>query len=166
MVIRNNRWVAGTVGPELSFSLATVQLENGEFFKGWWMIRDGKPETIVDVNTVVLVLADGFSTVGGWTEAVLADGERVRIEAETIDGVVTSSHLNNGGPGSTPAGVEALSIARWNGHEGVCDFNININPGRGEQAVSHLLLANDEDGLSTRPPIDLSFARAAAVATR
>jgi hypothetical protein len=159
IVIRNNRWVAGTVGPELSFSFATVQLENGEFFKGWWLVRDGKRQDVVDINTVVLLLADGFSTVGGWTEALLANGERIRVQVETIDGVVTSSHLNNGGPGSTPAGVEGLSIPRWNGHDGVCDFNINVNPLRGEQAVSHLLLANHEDGLTRRPDIDLGFTR-------
>lgn len=159
MVIRNNRWVAGTFGPELSFSLSTVQLENGDMFKGYWVIRNGKSEIVRDINTVVLLLADGFSTTGGWTDIELESGERIRIDVETVDGVVTSSHLPNGGPGSTPAGVEALSITRWNGLEGFCDFNININPCRGEQEVSHLMFANYADGLSKRPPLDLSFAR-------
>jgi hypothetical protein len=112
-----------------------------------------------DINTVAMVLADGVSTIGGWTDVVLENGERLRIEAETIDGVITSSHLPDGGPGSTPAGVEALSIARWNGHEGFCDFNINVNGLGGEKPVTNLLLANHAMGLSRRPPLDLDWIR-------
>jgi hypothetical protein len=159
IVIRNNRWIAGTVGPALSFSLSTVQFDNGEYFKGYWLVRAGKSETVKDINTVAMVLADGVSAIGGWTDVLLESGERIRIEAETIDGIVTSSHLPNGGPGSTPAGVEAISIARWNGHEGFCDFNINVNGLGGEKAVTKLMLANHTMGLSQRPPIDLSWAR-------
>jgi hypothetical protein len=89
---------------------------------------------------------------------LLDNGETLRIDVETIDGVVTSTSLPNGGGDSSPAGVEALSIPRWNGHEGVCDFNMIDNAHRGEQAVSHLFLANHEDGLSRRTQ-DLSWVR-------
>lgn len=159
MILRNNRWMAGTLGPELSFSLSTIQLENGEFFKGYWLMRNGVSETVTDINTVALVLADGLSTVGGWTQVELQSGETLRIEADAVDGIITSSHLPNGGPGSTPAGVEALSIARCNGLTGFCDFNINVNPLRGEKEVGNLLFANHADGLSHRPPRDLAWAR-------
>lgn len=159
MVIRNNRWLAGTVGPALSFSLSSVQLENGDFFRGSWVMRNGHREAVADYSTVVHLLEDGISVIGGATRVRLDSGETLDIEMETIDCIVTSSHYPNGGPGSTPAGVEALSIVRWNGHEGVCDLNVNINPLRGEQAVSHLLWANTETGLSQRPPHDLEWAR-------
>ncbi len=156
--ILNNRWIAGTMGPAMSFSAMTVQHATGDFMKCAWVCRDGKVEYAQDVNTAAIVLADGLSTIGGWTEIILDSGERIVIETEVIDGIITSTHKMNGGPGSSPAGVEAIAKARWNGHEGFCDFNINVNPLLGEQAVSKLLMANHAEGLSRRDPADTAWA--------
>jgi hypothetical protein len=149
-IFRSARWHAGTVGPRLSYSLVSMHGNDGTFSKFGWLMRDGKREAIKDLHTVSCTLADGYSVLGGWTAVVLESGERLRIDVEAVDGVVTSTHLNNGGPNSSPAGIEVLSIPRWNGLEGVCDFNMIDNPHRGEQEVSHLLLANHADGLSQR----------------
>lgn len=149
-LFRTARWHAGTVGPALSYSLVTSAGSDGHLHKFGWIIRDGRREKIRDFHTVNMTLSDGYSTLGGWTVVLLDSGERLRIEAETIDGIVTSSHAVNGGPGSSPAGIEAISIARWNGHEGVCDFNMIDNPHLGEQAIVGPLLANVDDGLSQR----------------
>ncbi len=146
------------MGKELSWSLVTAHASDGKFSRFGWIIRRGERLKIRDLHTVNCVLGDGFSTIGGWTTVLLESGETIRIDVETIDGVVTSTALNNGGPGSSPAGVEALSIPRWNGQDGVCDFNMIDNAHRGEQAVSDLLLANCEDGLSRREQ-DLSWVR-------
>lgn len=157
--ILNNRWIAGTVGPDLSFSCMTLQQGVGDFLKAAWIVRGGKTEYAQDVNTAAIVLADGLSTIGGWTEIVLDSGERVVIESHVIDGIVTSSHVPNGGAGSTPAGVEALAKARWSGREGFCDFNINVNPLNGEAAVTKLLFANHDEGLTRRNPADVGWIR-------
>jgi hypothetical protein len=157
-VFRTARWHAGTVGPALSYSLVTMAGEDGLLHKFGWIMRDGRRENIRDFHTVNMTLSDGYSTIGGWTAVMLESGERLRIEAETVDGIVTSSHEVNGGPGSSPAGIEAVSIARWNGHEGVCDFNMIDNPHLGDQAVVGTLLANIDDGLSQRP-FDPSWVR-------
>lgn len=154
----NNRWIAGTVGPELSFSCMTLQRGDGNFFKAAWVVRDGVVEYAQDVNTAAIVLADGLSTIGGFTEIILDSGERIVIETEVIDGIITSTHQPNGGPGSSPAGVEALAKARWNGLEGFCDFNININPLHGEAAVTRLLHANHSDGLTKHEPDTVAWA--------
>lgn len=154
----NNRWIAGTVGPALSFSCMTVQHQGGGYMKAAWIVRDGKVEFAQDVNTAAIVLADGMSTIGGWTEVILDSGERIVIETEVIDGIVSSSHAPNGGPGSSPAGVEAIAKARWNGHEGMCDFNINVNALGGSDPVSQLMLANHTDGLSQRDPAETQWA--------
>lgn len=154
----NNRWIAGTVGPAMSFSAMSVQQTTGDYMKAAWVYRDGKVEYAQDVNTAAIVLADGMSTIGGWTEIILDSGERIVIETEVIDGIVTSTHKPNGGEGSSPAGVEAIAKARWNGHEGVCDFNINVNALNGNAAVSKLLMANHTDGLSKRDPADTAWA--------
>ncbi|MDP1631245.1 MAG: hypothetical protein Q8L66_07480 [Caulobacter sp.] len=149
-IFRSARWNAGTVGPRLSYSLVSIQDNDGAFNKFGWLMRDGKREAIKDLHTVNCTLADGLSVLGGWTVVVLESGEHIRIDVDTVDGVVTSTHLNNGGPGSSPAGIDALSIPRWNGLEGVGDFNMIDNAHRGEQEVSHLFMANHHDGLSKR----------------
>ena len=111
---------------------------------------DGKREAIDDFHTVNCTLADGLSSLGGWSVVRLKNGQTIRIDAEAVDGIVTSTDLKNGGPGSSAAGVEVLSIPRWNGYQGVCDFNMIDNAHRGEQEVSHLFLANSDDGISNR----------------
>jgi hypothetical protein len=150
--ILNNRWVAGTLGPALSFSCVTVQQGAGDFFKAAWVVRDGVTEYARDVNTLAMMLPDGFSTIGGFVEIILDSGERLVVEARAIDGIVTSSHAPNGGPGSTPAGVEALCEARSGALRGFCDFNVNINPLNGSSAATKLIFANAEEGLTRRDP--------------
>ena len=154
----NNRWVAGTVGPALSFSAMTVQQVSGDFMKCAWVVREGVVEYARDVNTAAIVLADGLSTIGGWTQILLDSGEEIVIETEVIDGLITSTHTPNGGEGSSPAGVEGLARARWNGHEGFCDFNINVNPLNGAAAVSKLLHANHAEGLTRHDPQAVAWA--------
>lgn len=149
-VFRAARWHAGTVGPELSYSTVSMQDEAGNFHKMGWVMMNGERLKIEDLHTVSSTLCDGFSVIGGWTVIKLENGEVLRINVQTVDGVVTSTHLNNGGPGSSPAGIEALSIPSWNGRVGVCDFNMIDNPIRGEQPVSHTLMANCDDGLTKR----------------
>ena len=155
---RSARWHAGTVGEALSWSLATAHSATGGFSRFGWVMRNGKRLKIRDVHTVNCVLGDGLSTIGGWTKVLLEGGETLRIDVETIDGVVTSTDLPNGGTGSSAAGVEALSIPRWNGHHGVCDFNMIDNAHRGDQEVSNLFLANTEHGISRREH-DMSWVR-------
>lgn len=155
---RSMRWNAGTVGPALSWSLMTGQSGNGEHFKRGWLIRDGQRLPIKDIHNVNITLGDGISVLGGWGIAELENGERICIDLQSVDNVVTSSHFPNGGPGSTPAGVEALSITRWNGYEGVADFNMIDNAHRGEQPVSNLLFSIDSDGVTHRE-FDPTFLR-------
>lgn len=157
-VFRSARWHAGTVGPNMSYSLVSMHDNAGAFHKFGWIMIDGKRETIKDLHTVSSTLADGYSVIGGWSTVQLEDGRTIRIEVEAVDGVVTSTHLNNGGPGSSPAGIEVLSIPRWNGQAGVCDFNMIDNAHRGEQEVSNVFLANCDDGLSKRT-FDASWIR-------
>ncbi|MDB5480696.1 MAG: hypothetical protein JWO83_1749 [Caulobacteraceae bacterium] len=157
-VFRSARWHAGTVGPNLSYSLVSMHDNAGDFHKFGWVMLGGKREAIRDMHTVSSTLGDGYSVVGGWSAVRLENGQTLRINVDAVDGVVTSTHLDNGGPGSSPAGIEVLSIPRWNGQSGVCDFNMIDNPHRGEQEVSNLFLANHESGLSKRA-FDASWIR-------
>jgi hypothetical protein len=157
-VFRAARWHAGTVGPGLSYSLVSMHDNAGGFHKFGWVMLNGKRERIRDLHTVSSTMSDGYSVIGGWSAVQLENGQTLRINVDAVDGVVTSTHFNNGGPGSSPAGIEVLSIPRWNGQSGICDFNMIDNPHRGEQPVSHLFLANFEDGLSRRE-FDASWIR-------
>ncbi len=135
-IFRAARWHAGTLGPELSYSLITVHAEDGGFHPMGYVMLDAERQPISDVHTVNSTLSDGYSSIGGWSTVVFENGRQLRIDVESIDGIVTSTHLNNGGPGSSPAGIEVLSIPRWNGHDGICDFNMIDNPHR-ENNPSH-----------------------------
>ena len=157
-IFRSARWHAGTVGPNMSYSLLSFHDYDGGFNKFGWLMLDGKQEVIKDFHTVSSTLADGYSVIGGWTAVKLENGRNFRIEVETVDGVVTSTHKNNGGPKSSPAGIEVLSIPQWNGQAGVCDFNMIDNPHRGEMPVSNTFFANCDDGL-TRRDFDASWIR-------
>jgi hypothetical protein len=157
-IFRTARWHAGTVGTALSYSLVTMQAADGSHHKMGYLMLDNKRQKIRDLHTVNSTLADGYSSIGGWTKVILDDGRHIHIEVEAVDGIVTSTHLNNGGPGSSPAGIEVLSIPRWNGHEGICDFNMIDNPHQGEKEISGVFLANYTNGLSHRD-IDLSWVR-------
>ena len=149
-VFRAARWHAGTVGPNLSYSLVSMHDNGGDLHKFGWVMLNGKREKIKDLHTVSSTLADGYSVIGGWTVVQLENGQTLRINVDTVDGVVTSTHFDNGGPGSSPAGIEALSIPTWNGQAGICDFNMIDNAHRGEQVVSNTLMANVDTGLSRR----------------
>ena len=149
-VFRSARWHAGTAGPELSYSLFTMHAPDGSFQKMGYVMHKGARRRLRDFHTVNCSLGDGLSTIGGWSVVQFEDGETIRIDAETIDGMITSSHFPQGGAGSSPAGVEGLSIARWEGRDGVCDFNMIDNAHQGEQPVGGLLMANWEMGLTQR----------------
>lgn len=148
--VLNNRWFCGTFGPALSFSCLNVQLPDGQFVQSAFIVRDGVVEYPRSSHAAATVLLDGVSVIGGFNIMELESGEKIRIDVETIDGIITSSHLPNGGPGSTPAGVEAMSIGRWNGMEGFLDFNVNLNALNGETEVKNTLLADMSDGISYR----------------
>lgn len=140
----------GTVGPDLSWSLVTIMDAKGHYHKLGFVMLNGKREVVTDVEHVNFVLGDGISSIGGRTVAKLENGEVLRIEVEAVDGVVTSTLYDNGGPGSSSAGVEVLSIPHWNGRAGISDFNMIDNAHRGNKEVGHLLYANHENGLSRR----------------
>lgn len=150
--MRNFRWVAGTTGPALSFSGVVVNLANGMFMKAGWVCRDGKVEHARDVDMLAHVNIDGLTTRGGHMLMTLEGGETVRVDAEVIDGIVTSYRSDHGGPGSH-VGAEGIAVARAAQRVGMCDFNISDNVAGGEQPAATVCeeWATLKPGLSQRP---------------
>lgn len=160
--ILNSRWYCGSFGEALSFSCTNVQVPSGDFIRAGFVARNGVIEHAKTINTAVTVLLDTVSVVGGVLVIELESGEIIRIEGEAVDGIITSSHLPNGGPGSTPAGCHAMSVAKWNGMEGFIDLGSHFNALNGESAITATLMADMGDGISHRDPDVLSWLRASA----
>jgi hypothetical protein len=151
-VMRNFRWVAGTCGPQLSFSGICVHLANGAFMRGGWIHQGGVVRKVSSFDVVAQINVDGVSTRGGYAEWGLAEGGTVRVDAEVVDGIVTSYRSDHGGPGSH-VGVEGMAVARQGDLTGFCDFNVSNNLCGGEQAAPSVCeaWATFHNGLSRRP---------------
>lgn len=151
-VMRNFRWVAGTCGPDLSFSGICVHMANGMFMRGGWVRQDGAMKPLAGFDVVAQINVDGVSTRGGYAEWKLADGGAVRVDAEVIDGIVTSYRSDHGGPGSH-VGVEGMAVATSGPLRGFCDFNVSNNLCGGEQAAPSVCeeWATFRNGMSQRP---------------
>jgi hypothetical protein len=133
-VMRSFRWVAGTCGPQLAFSGVLLHMANGQFMRGGYVRRNGVLCPLADFDVVAQVNPDGVTVRGGWAEWTFTDGERLRVDAEVIDGIITSYRSDHGGAHSH-IGVEGLSEVRCGNQHGFCDFNISNNPAGGEQAA-------------------------------
>lgn len=151
-VMRSFRWVAGTCGPSLAFSGVSLHMANGQFVRGGYLRREGVLCPLADFDVVAHVNPDGVTVRGGWAEWTLADGERLRVDAEVIDGIITSYRSDHGGSHSH-IGVEGLSEARCGELRGFCDFNVSNNPAGGEQPAVSVCerYATLTNGLSRRP---------------
>jgi hypothetical protein len=152
-VMRSFRWVAGTCGPQLSFSGLALHMANGYFMRAGFVRRDGVLCPLRDFDVVAQVNPDGLTVRGGTAEWTLTDGSRIRLEASVIDGIITSYRSDHGGPGSH-VGVEGLSSVRCGDLRGFCDFNVSNNLAGGEQAAPSICeeYASLTPGLSQRPP--------------
>jgi hypothetical protein len=152
-IIRSFRWVAGTTGPELSFSFNMLHLSQGQFMKMGWICRNGKIQHVKDVEIISYVTSDGLTHKGGYVIATLPDGEVIRIDAEIIDGFITSYRSEKGGQGSH-VGVEGMCKIKSGDRKGFCDFNIAncITGTEKECAGIREEYATLTNGISKRPP--------------
>ncbi|MGH8528803.1 MAG: DUF7064 domain-containing protein [Nevskiales bacterium] len=151
-VMRSFRWVAGTCGPQLSFSGLVLHMADGHFMRAGFIRRNDVLCPLRDFDVLAQVNPDGLTVRGGTAEWTLADGARVVLEASVIDGVITSYRSDHGGRGSH-IGVEGLSVARCGALNGFCDFNVSNNLAGGEQPAPSVCeeYATLKSGLSTRP---------------
>lgn len=151
--MRSFRWVAGTCGPELSFSGIVLHTTTGHFMRAGWVRRCAELRNAEGFDVIATVNADGVTTRGGSAEWTLEGGERVRIDAEVVDGFVTSYRSDHGGAGSH-VGVEGISLVRSASLRGFCDFNVATNPTGGEAPAASVCeeWATLTPSLSRRPP--------------
>lgn len=137
-----HRWLAGTMGPQFSFSMITSHLATGELSRVGMVVRDGEVATLGDVDIVVHLEPDGLTHRGGTATARLPDGEELAFEAETVDGIVTSIR--------GLSVVDGLGRVRVGEMTGFCDLEQSNNAEVRRQAVPLALRAINEEGLSVR----------------
>lgn len=139
--IVSHRWVAGSLGPDLSFSAIVMQGLDGRFQTVGVVIRDGNALQATAIEIVVALEADGLSHRGGSMHMSLADGSDFAIEIETSDGWFFNaySHIE----------VDTICRARTpDGRVGFCDLEVSngrriTDPLVGIRAATH-------DGLKSR----------------
>ncbi|WP_375476492.1 hypothetical protein [uncultured Jatrophihabitans sp.] len=139
----SHRWVAGTVGPELTFNATAWHGTDGSLRTYGIVCREGEISYATDVDIVVYMEIDAVSHRGGVLRMTLDDGDTIEIAARHIDGFLTKHH-NTGC-------VDALCDVEWQGRRGFCDLEVSTNPRAGTAPIMGLVRATDQNGLSQRP---------------
>jgi hypothetical protein len=141
-IIRNHRWVAGTCGPELGFSLEALHLADGTIVSMGFVARDGNVTHAASVENLVTLDHDGLTPRGYESHVVLVTGEELTIASEYIHACLYNHR------GALVA-VDALARVRVGSHIGIADLNLIVNPHAGTAPPSRLLGGTLDDGLST-----------------
>jgi hypothetical protein len=137
-----HRWLAGSFGPELSFSLVTTLMPGGHMIRMGFVARDGEILTVRESDVAVVMEPDGTSHRAGYGTGVLPGGEPLRLDVEVIDGIlITIRNL---------AVVEGIGRVTWGDRVGFCDLEVSNNPRQGTDPPPPCLRAVSEDGLSQR----------------
>jgi hypothetical protein len=142
--VRTHRWVAGTVGPELSFCAITWYSTDGQLVKEAYVHRDGELLRADSVDVLAFVEIDGISCRGGRVALDLPGGTALGLDCTAVDGFVF--------PHRNVACVDTISRVRTSsGQTGFCDFETTHNSRDGNSPVTLAVGANLENGLSQRP---------------
>lgn len=141
----SHRWVAGTFGPDLSFSATGVAAIDGSYFTDGILIRDGKVVRAAKTDIVVHIEGDSFTHRGGRVVLTLPDGEDVAIDIETLDATMFTVGQND-----SYAEIDSICVARNGDRVGFCDLEAGFNPRNGRDLPVLTLRANRETGLTKR----------------
>jgi hypothetical protein len=137
-----HRWLAGSFGADLSFSLVTTLLPGGKVVRMGFVARDGEILTVRDSDVAVVLEPDGTSHRGGYGTGLLPGGEVLRIDVEVIDGIlITIRNL---------AVVEGIGRVTSGDRVGFCDLESSNNPRQGTDPPPPCLRAVSLDGVSQR----------------
>jgi hypothetical protein len=139
----SHRWVAGTFGPELTYSLITMHGAQGELIRTGYVVRDGKPTVASEIDILTYLEPDGFTHRGGRAVARLADGDEIAIDFELVDGMVWGLH--------GLAALDTICVARCGDLVGQGDFEMTNNATNGRDPITLAIGAALEDGLTQRP---------------
>jgi hypothetical protein len=140
--LRGTRWWPSVFGPDLCVFLTASVHEPNHYGSYGYLIRDGFPETLRDVDIAVLLDSDAISPRAGFGRFRLASGEMTELRQERADGIVL--HVR----GYTA--VESVGRAHWGDRVGMSNLEVCTNPAGGSLPPVLTLGANNGEGLSRR----------------
>jgi hypothetical protein len=139
---RSTRWWPAVFGPDLCVFLNTALLEPEYYGAHGYLIRDGVPQPLSDVDIGVMLESDAISPRSGVGRFTLPGGETGELTHQPRDGVVL--HVR----GFTA--VESIGTARWGDRIGMSNLEVGTNPAGGERPPQQSFGANNGEGLSRR----------------
>ena len=140
--VRSHRWIGGTFGPDLSFSVFTLHDRADGYTSGGFVRRAGTAVPVTTADVVVHLEADGLSHRGGRVDVALADGTSLAMECTTAGGFVFGHR--------EMTLVDAVCTVRAGDRTGFCCFEAYSNPREGSAEPGLALAAALADGLEPR----------------
>jgi hypothetical protein len=141
--MRGTRWWPTVFGPDLAMFLTGSVHESASGFHSYgYMIRNGVPETLTDVDLIALIETDAISPRGGIGRFRQASGAIGEVRHERDDGILL--HVRG------YSAIEAIGKATFEGRIGMSNFEVCTNPLGGNQPPVVTFGANSGDGLSKR----------------
>lgn len=140
--LRSTRWWPCVFGPDLSLHTIQCVIDSGDMLGLGYVLRDGKPQVIVDADVVVEIESDAMSPRRGYGTLHLDNGETLEIACTAVDGIVL--HVR----GYTA--VESIGEVRLGDRVGICDLEVCTNPTGGSKPPVFGLTSNIGDDLSRR----------------
>jgi hypothetical protein len=138
----SHRWIAGTVGPALTFNATAWHGVDGSLRTYGIVCRDGEIVYAKEVDIVIFMEIDALSHRGGILRMVLEDGDVIEIKPKLIDAFMTQHH-NTGC-------VDGMCEVTWKGFSGFCDLEVSTNPRAGTGPIVSLVRATMTDGITKR----------------
>lgn len=140
--IRATRWWPAVFGPDLCAHAVAVVDENGLDRRAGYVMRDGEPHAMTDVDVTATLEYDAITPRSAQAGFRLDNGRDGELIHEPSDGIVL--HVR----GYTA--IESIGTARWGDRVGMSLFEISTNPAGGTKPPVLTLGANSTDGLSWR----------------
>jgi hypothetical protein len=123
----NHRWLAGSCGPQLCFSLDNLVLANGMALSLGYVVRDGEVDLIRDLEVVVGVASDCLTPRFVEATASCESGRELVVRT-------TRKHQTFVDHRGWFVATDTLFEVEAEGHPGVADLNLTVNPQQGRQA--------------------------------
>src|SRR5581483_4619801 len=127
---RNHRWLAGTCGPGLSFSLDNLITADGRVSTFGYVARDGLVERLVDAEIVVGLAPDCITPRGCAVEVLTDAGSQLVIESTEAVASFVNRRMFLESDGTFTA-TDTLFRVRSGDLEGIADLNLTVNPSAG-----------------------------------
>ncbi|MBA2281969.1 MAG: hypothetical protein H0W25_12170 [Acidimicrobiia bacterium] len=121
----NHRWLAGTCGPALCFSLDNLVLADGEALALGYVVRHGEVDPVRDVEIVVALAPDCLTPRSVVATAVCDSGADLTVSTTCVH--QTFLDVRQGWFTATDTLFEVTA----DGMAGIADLNLTVNPQQG-----------------------------------